>query len=674
MNLRVLAMLVLTISVMRGEEDILIADFESATWGDWQVSGTAFGAAPATGALPGQMSVSGFQGRGLVNSFAGGDESTGELISPPFRIERSHVVFLIGGGADLSQVGVELLIGETVVRRATGSEAEDLAGEIWDVAELQQQVARIRIYDQASGGWGHINADHFVQTDQPPERFDLTARLVQYRQSASYMNERFRPQFHFSPELNWMNDPNGLVFHDGEYHLFHQYNPAGNTWGHMSWGHAVSKDLLHWEHLPLAIPESGGVMAFSGCCVVDARNSSGFGSTENPPMVAIYTGHGHGRQVQNLAWSTDRGRTWNLWEGNPVLDLNNPDFRDPKVFWHEQSQKWVMLVSLAAERVLVFYSSTNLKQWTELSRFGPAGSIHKPNWECPDLFELPVEGRSGETRWVLEADMGAGAIAGGSGGEYFVGEFDGTEFRASQRAQWVDFGRDFYAPVSWSNLPPQQKRQVWLGWFNNWETCLVPTSPWRSCMSVPRTLALRSVRFNGEEPEQLVLVQQPIEELKQLRKSTLTPDVSDAGWPPRAVTSAGELGGYEFELEATLKPGQGRSLGFRIRSGENEYTEIGFDRWQNAVYVDRTRSGVVDFHPSFAGRHLAPARLIHSCIQLRVLIDRSTVEVFINEGEAVISDRIFPTGNDPVLEVFCGGEGAQIVDLRLHRLQPIWKR
>lgn len=674
MILRILATLVLSACGVSGDEDIVIADFEAATWGDWQISGTAFGSGPAAGALPGQMSVAGFQGRGLVNSFAGGDESTGMALSPPFRIERSHVAFLIGGGADAGKVGVELLIGEQVVRRATGAESEDLVGDAWDVSELQQQLARIRIYDYASGGWGHINADHFIQTDTPPERFDLTARLEQYRKSAEYMDEMFRPQFHFSPELNWMNDPNGLVFHDGEYHLFHQYNPAGNTWGHMSWGHAVSRDLLHWEHLPLAIPEVNGVMAFSGCCVVDTQNTSGFGSEENPPMVAIYTGHGHGRQVQNLAWSIDRGRTWRLWEDNPVLDLNNPDFRDPKVFWHHPSQKWVMLVSLAAERVLVFYGSTNLKQWTELSRFGPAGSIQKPNWECPDLFELPVEGRPGETRWVLEADMGAGAIAGGSGGEYFVGEFNGTEFRASQHAQWVDFGRDFYAPISWNNLPQQQQRQVWLGWFNNWETCLVPTSPWRSCMSVPRTLSLRSVRFNNEEPEQLVLVQQPIEELKQLRTSTLTPDTSGIAWPPTAATSPGDLGGYEFELEATLIPGQGRSLGFRIRSGSDEYTEIGFDRWQNAVYVDRTHSGVVDFHPRFAGRHLAPARLVDSGIQLRVLIDRSTVEVFINDGEAVISDRIFPVGDDPVLELFCGGEGAQIRDLRVHRLQTVWRK
>ncbi|MCA9201285.1 MAG: glycoside hydrolase family 32 protein, partial [Planctomycetales bacterium] len=205
--------------------------------------------------------------------------------------------------------------------------------------------------------------------------------------------------------MNWMNDPNGLVFFQGEYHLFYQHNPHGNTWGHMSWGHAVSRDLVHWEHLPIALHDEYGVMIFSGCCVVDHHNTSGFGKDGQAPLVAIYTGHGYGKQTQDLAYSTDEGRTWTKYAQNPVIDLNEADFRDPKVFWHEPTQKWIMVVSLAVQKKLQFYGSTNLKQWNLLSEFGPAGAQEKPNWECPDLFELPIEGQPGQSRWVLEVDM-----------------------------------------------------------------------------------------------------------------------------------------------------------------------------------------------------------------------------------------------------------------------------
>ena len=473
--------------------DLVIEDFENDSYADWTITGEAFGTAPAKGTLPNQMRVAGYRGERLVNSFFGGDQSVGTATSPPFVIERPHIAFLIGGGAHEDLLGIELVVDGKAVRSAVGPKSETLEWDSWNVTAFSGQTATIRIFDRATKGWGHISVDHIVQTSTPPDRFDLEHRLADYRASSQYMKEPLRPQFHFSPEINWMNDPNGLVYHDGEYHLFHQYNPGGNSWGHMSWGHAVGNDLIHWKHLPLAIPEQDGVMAFSGCCVVDHDNTSGFGTDDSPPLVAIYTGHGHGKQVQCLAYSNDRGRTWKQYENNPVLDLEEPDFRDPKVFWHDATKRWIMLVSLAKEKVIVFYGSQDLKQWTELSRFGPAGVRNKPNWECPDLFELSVEGEPGKRLWVLEADMGSGSIAGGSGGEYFVGEFDGTRFRATQSAQWVDYGRDFYAPVSWSNIPEDDGRRIWIGWMNNWETCLIPTFPWRSCMSIPRSLSLRNV-------------------------------------------------------------------------------------------------------------------------------------------------------------------------------------
>ena len=661
-------------SSLRGADDLLIADFESDSYAPWNITGDAFGPSPALGALDNQMAVSGYRGNRLINTFFGGDESTGTATSPEFTIERSHIAFLIGGGPHQDTLGIQLLVDDQVVRSSTGTESEHLLWTSWDVKDLRGRTARLYLFDRATGGWGHLCVDHIIQTDQPPQPFDLADDLARYRGQADYMNEPLRPQFHFSPEINWMNDPNGLVYHDGEYHLFHQYNPAGNAWGHMSWGHAVSKDLMHWEHLPLAIPEENGVMAFSGCCVVDHHNTSGLGDGDEPPMVAIYTGHGHGKQSQWLAYSNDHGRTWTKYAGNPVLDLDKSDFRDPKVFWHAPTSRWVMVVSLANEKVLVFYGSDDLKSWTELSRFGPAGVLNNPNWECPDLFELSVEGEPDTKLWVLEVDIGSGAIAGGSGGEYFVGTFDGQRFQAIQQSQWVDYGRDFYAPVSWENLPASDGRRIWLGWFNNWETCLVPTSPWRSCMSIPRSLSLRKVARNNEEPATYVLVQTPVEEFRRLIMSSRPLDTSNVGWPPKRLTEAGDLEDMTFELTATLKPGEARSVGFRIRTGDDEFTEVAYDRDFGAVYVDRRDSGNVSFHAAFAGRHHAPIRLVDGELTLRILVDRSTIEVFINGGEAVISDRIFPTRHEPVIEAFAGDDTASIPDAELHRVESTWER
>ncbi len=643
---------------------VLLADFEAETYDGWTVKGDAFGDGPVTGTLAGQQAVSGFRGRRLVNSFRNGDGTTGSLTSREFTVERRHIAFLIGGGRLSGQTGIELRVDGKPVRTATGHDSEELEWSSWEVTEFNGRTATLRIYDDATGGWGHINVDHIIQTDAAPPRFDLEYRLSEYRDTPGYLNEPFRPQFHFTPEINWMNDPNGLVYHDGEYHLFYQFNPAGITWGHMSWGHAVSRDLVHWEHLPLAIPEEDGIMAFSGCCVVDHHNSSGFGSTTNPPMVAIYTGHGHGRQVQNVAYSTDNGRTWTKFADNPVLDLNMQDFRDPSVYWHDPTSRWVMVVSLANDKVLVFYASKDLKQWEELSRFGPAGVPDKPNWECPDLFELPVENENGKRLWVLEVDMGSGAIAGGSGGEYFVGHFDGTQFEAMQDSKWVDFGRDFYAPISWKNVPENDGRRLWLGWFNNWETCLLPTSPWRSAMSIPRSLTLRKTGSG------YILVQRPVKELQSLRGEPVEIAETSVTDSVRAVGSSWSVGNT-YELRLTLTP-NAESSGVRVCAGEDEFTEIGYDRSINAVYVDRTRSGMVDFDPRFAGRHAAPVSLDNGTVSLTIFVDRSSVEVFINDGQAVISDRIFPSEASTGIELFTRDGSAQFSDVRAWRLKSVW--
>jgi fructan beta-fructosidase len=321
----------------------------------------------------------------------------------------------------------------------------------------------------------------------------LVRKAITASEFSPERRERYRPVYHFTPQKNWMNDPNGLVYFRGKYHLFCQYNPFGDRWGHMSWGHATSDDMVSWERLPVALVEHDGKMFFSGSVVVDARNSSGLGKRDIPPLVAVYTANLQDNQRQEIAFSRDGGTTWEEYSGNSVIDIHNPDFRDPKVFWHEATRKWVMVVSLAKDKKVRIYGSEDLIHWSMLSEFGPAGALGSPNWECPNLFPLSAENQPNQTRWVLKIDLGNGAFARGSGAEYFEGEFDGEKFRSEQAGElWVDYGKDFYAAQVWSDLQAWG-RTVWLGWMNNWWYAQdVPTSPWRGAMTVPRQLTLRS--------------------------------------------------------------------------------------------------------------------------------------------------------------------------------------
>ncbi len=428
----------------------------------------------------------------------------------------------------------------------------------------------------------------------------------------------------------------------------------------MSWGHAVSDDLFHWRHLPIALHDEHNVMAFSGSAVVDRRNTSGFGIGQLPPLVAIYTGHSAGLQTQDLAFSNDRGRTWTKYENNPVLDIGKADFRDPKVFWYAPQQCWIMVVSLATELKVQFYVSTNLRDWTLLSEFGPAGVANKPNWECPDLFELPIENENGAKRWVLEVDIGSGSIAGGSGGEYFTGVFDGKQFLAdSKDSQWVDYGRDFYAPVSYADIPESDGRRIWIGWMNNWETSLNPTSPWRGAMSIPRQLTLR--RINGL----LKLCQRPVHEVNSLRTST------ERLKPKQLNNSDGLLStaGNQVELTLAFKPGTASEFGVRVLKGAGCQTEIGYDMKTNAMFVDRTKSGNVDFHPAFAGRHSGPMTVDESgLVRMRIFVDTCSVEAFGNYGETVITDLVFPDPRAIGIELFARGGSCQLVEGSVHSI------
>ena len=411
-----------------------------------------------------------------------------------------------------------------------------------------------------------------------------------------------RPSFHFTPPKNFINDPNGLVFLGGEYHLFYQHNPQGDRWGHMSWGHAVSRDLVRWEHLPIALREQDGIMIFSGSAVYDERNTSGLGRADAPPMVAVYTGEGHKKQTQNIASSLDRGRTWKKYASNPVLDLNSTSFRDPKVFWHKPSSRWIMATVMADERKVRLWSSKDLKTWEKRSDFGPTGST-KGAWECPELFEAPVEGGTSlESRWVLKVDVNEGAPSGGSGGQYFVGQFDGDEFRPEGNASeplWVDYGKDFYASQTWNDAP--EGRPVWIAWMNNWQYANeIPTSPWRGAMTIARTVSLRKT------DDGLRIVQAPVETLKEIRREYH--EIESRSIPP-GETPLDDRGvnGVAVEIIAEFEYGDADEFGLNVRCGDGEKTVIGVNRREGSVFVDRTRSGDVGFSPHFAGRHSAPA-------------------------------------------------------------------
>lgn len=640
----------MTASAFPAEPDVIVADFETESYSGWDAEGEAFGREPVLGA---RLEVTGYRGGRLANSFHGGDAATGTLTSPPFEVTRDRLAFLIGGGNHAGETGLELLVEGKPVRTATGSDSGAMAWQTWDVREFRGRQARVRLLDRATGAWGHVNVDQVLLTDTPRAGTG-TWRLDEYRRSAEYYREPFRPGYHFTPELNWMNDPNGLVHHGGEWHLFYQHNPHGNSWGHMSWGHAVSRDLVRWQHLPIALHEEYGVMAFSGSCVVDSANTSGFGSEGRTPMVAIYTGHGHGRQTQDLAYSLDRGRSWTKYAGNPVLDVGEADFRDPKVFFHEPTNRWVMVVALAVQKKVRFYGSTDLKDWTLLSEFGPAGFPGKPNWECPDLFELPIEGAPGESRWVLHVSMGGGAVAGGSGSEYFVGSFDGTTFTPDRReSRWVDHGRDFYAPITYSNVPREDGRRIWIGWMNNWETNLVPTSPWRSAMSIPRSLTLT------RSGDALLLMQGPVEELRTLRGERVAVGPVDLEEGKDAMPHP--MKGQRLEIVAEFEAGTATEFGLRVLKGKTEETVVGYDATAGKLFVDRTHSGVVDFHPAFAGRHAGPLAAEGGRVQLHVFVDSSSVEVFGGDGSTVITDLVFPRPDSDGVELYAKGGSCRVV-------------
>lgn len=435
--------------------------------------------------------------------------------------------------------------------------------------------------------------------------------------------ERYRPSFHFAPQRNWMNDPNGLVYYAGEYHLFYQYNPQGDQWGHMSWGHAVSHDLVSWDELPVAIPEADGEMIFSGCVVVDWGNVSGLGDGSEPPLIAIYTGFNPATEIQRqcLAYSHDRGRTFTHYAGNPLIDLGLAHFRDPKVFYHEPSSSWIMIVALSREHRVLFYRSANLLDWTPAGSFGPAGGTNG-QWECPDLMLVPLETHPSRSRWVLKVDVDAAFIGGGSGAQYFVGDFDGFDFRidtsaAAADGDIVDFGPDFYAAVTWSDLPAEQPGPLWVGWMSNHQTGrFYPTQPWRGAQSLPRTL------FLFDEGGRLKLGQRPL--------------TAAAGVFGRLAASGAD--GGAFHARFALNVAGGRSETLRLMAGDDILVSLGYDSARGLIFT-REPYGSIEVFFAFETTYPYPAG---DEIAVELFFDSCLLDVFVDGGRRVFSCCVFP--------------------------------
>ncbi|KAH7080188.1 putative inulinase precursor [Paraphoma chrysanthemicola] len=506
---------------------------------------------------------------------------------------------------------------------------------------------------------------------------------------AQNYTELYRPQYHFTPAENWMNDPNGLLYHDGIYHIFYQYNPGGITWGAMSWGHATSVDLIHWDHQPVALlargfPGTITEMYFSGTTVVDTNNTSGFGEDGKVPIVAMYTSYypqaqtlpsgksvETNQQSQSIAYSLDGGMTWTTYDAaNPVI-LNPPDeyadqkleFRDPAVFWHDETESWVAVVSLAKLHKLVVYTSTNLKDWHQVSEFGPANAVGGV-WECPSFFPLPLDGGS-DLKWVAQIGLNPGGPPGtpGSGTQYIVGDFNGTTFKADAESvtqtNWVDYGPDFYAGLSFAGLPVDNRINI--AWMSNWKYGgAIPTNPWRSAYTIPRKLTLKTIG------ETVTLVQEPI--LEKQESQVRYWDSVPAGTTKLNVT------GKTLDTTLTFSKSESTQFGIIVRAASDlsEQTQVGYDFERQELFVNRTISGKAVFDDAFAGVYYAPLASVNGTVTMRVLVDWSSVEVFGGIGEVTLTAQIFPSAEAADTYLFSTSGSTSNVEIRSNQVQSVW--
>ena len=430
--------------------------------------------------------------------------------------------------------------------------------------------------------------------------------------------EKFRPAYHHTPAYGWMNDPNGMFYKDGVYHLYYQYNPYGSMWENMTWGHSTSKDLIHWEAQPLAIePDALGAI-FSGSCVVDKKNDQ---------VVAFYTSAGKA-QVQSMAISKDNGITFEKYAGNPVLVSTEEDFRDPKAFWNPDIQKWNLVLAVGQE--MRFYSSSNLKDWTYESSFGQGYGCHDGVWECPDLMKMPVRGTD-KQKWMLICNINPGGPFGGSATQYFIGEFDGHKFTCEHKdTRWMDYGKDHYATVTFDNAP--DGRKIALAWMSNWQYAnQVPTKQFRSANSVPRDLDL--FEHNG----QTYCGVTPSKELNALRG--------------KAVSKLPKTCEIVVDVKGSTEMVLSNSIG--------EQVVMKYDAAKQTFSMDRTRS-YASFSEAFPVVTVAPT--YGDIKQLRIFIDNCSIEAFDAEGKMAMTNLVFP--NEPYQNLKVTGGKATIYEIK----------
>ena len=698
-------------------DNLVIGGFDNGTYDGWTATGNAFGTAPATGKIGGQNLVQGFNGAGLVNTFLDGDASTGTLTSPYFTISKKFINFRLGGGFNKDLLYVTLTVNGQVVRKTSPMERvgrpddswqERLYLCTWDVSEFIGQEAAIEIVDNSTGGWGHINADDFIQCDYRAaymaENINLSvvadaqflmipiqneasmvsitlkthdgseitktkmrlARnnvdrympiyigghlgdsidvlieeaytnlpqfdLLRTSDSLNYVapEDSYYPMYHFAPAYGWMNDPNGMVYHNGTYHLFFQHYPYDSHWNSMHWGHATSTDLVHWTQQPIGLfPDAYGDM-FSGSIVVDENNTAGFGAGA---FVAVYTSTVP-KQNQSIAYSLDEGMTWHKY-GAPVLTSSKGDFRDPKVCWYAEGNCWVLV--LAAGNEAEFYTSTNLKNWTRRFAWGSGAGNHGGVWECPDLIQVPVEGTN-EMKWVLIVSIGNGAPAGGSGTQYFIGDFTLNGFTSIDNStRWLDYGKENYAGVTWSGIRDAQNRPLFIGWMNNWQYANeIPAGISRGMNTFPRALSLVNT------PDGLKLKSEPVAQMDLLRSETVFEPTVGTITQAWQQTNIAAMQSSAAIIELTTGA-QRQGWKMTLSNEDNQSVVCGFNATTNQVYVDRRNAGIKDFSTNFANAiHYAPIGSTENAARALVLLDRSSLELFINGGRISITDLVYP--------------------------------
>jgi fructan beta-fructosidase len=677
--------------------ELIIADFEQPNYGAWVATGTAFGSGPAQGTLPNQQTVSGYQGSGLVNTYYGGDTSTGTLTSPPFVITKPFINFLIGGGGIPGQECMNLIISNVVVKTATGANNEALVPQQWDVSAYLGQTAILQIVDSATGSWGHINVDQITLSEIPlpsqtrdmlitnnllnlpvqnsafMRRVTVTVGGIPVRDfnirlstggtadwwafvdvsaftneaatlsvsSVASVNDGFysitqtngiidgtnlyqetlRPQFHFSTKRGWLNDANGMVYHNGKYHLYYQHDPfdwggAGQKW----WGHAISTDMVNWVEIQEGLySHSYGDQVYSGSAVVDTNNTGGFKTGTNDVIVAAFTSTARG---ECIVYSNDGGLTFAEITNNPVVAHSG---RDPHLFWYAPSNYWVMaLYDASGGDGIAFYSSPNLRQWTYCSKINRY-------FECPDIFQLPVDGNTNNMIWLL-CDASSG---------YQLGQFNGVTFTPSTSKLPGNSGNGFYASQTFTSMPPGDKRLVRTGWAQ----ISTPGMPFNQSMYFPTELTLRTL------PEGVRLCSQPVAELANL-------SINDYAWTNLTLSAGSNplsgIRGSLFNLHATFAPGTAQTINFSFQVVSVVYNVAA----QQITCNGKTNS-------------LAPSGGV---VQLQILVDRDTVEIFANDGQLYMPLPANNSSGNSLVSVTCSGGSATFNSLVVSKLKSIWRR